>query len=177
MSLSTHNANLSSNAKASGKKLSLRVIKNLDVDRSAWLSDVVLKSSLLGTHDTIRTQWSPKDHDHEVKFLGSSVNLTLESKESAEDMKVYLAAGSADPSEKQPDSSSSMKGMKAESSEKQPDSSSSMKGVEAEKHLLATPAKTTQTSHESGGGSSSAKQTSQKVVKRRAKNSSGCVHT
>ena len=92
MSLSTHHTNLSSNAKASGKKLALKVIKNLDIDRSAWLSDVVLKSSLLGTHDTVKTQWNHKDHDHEVKFLGSSVSLAIKSQESAEDIEVNSAA-------------------------------------------------------------------------------------
>ncbi len=74
MSLRTHNANLSSNAKASGKKLSLKVTK--DSDRPSWLSDVALKSSLLGTHHTIRTQWNPKDHDHDVKILRSTSHLT-----------------------------------------------------------------------------------------------------
>ncbi len=109
MSLSTHHTNLSWNAKASGKKLVLKVVKNLGIDRSTWLSDVVLKSSLLGTHDTVKTQWSPKDHDHDVKFLGSSVSLAIKSKKSAEDVKVDPAA-----SEKQSDSSSSINGVKAE---------------------------------------------------------------
>jgi hypothetical protein len=128
MSLTAHHANLSSNAKASGRKLVLEVIKNLDVDRSAWLSDVVLKSSLLGTHDTVRTQWNPKNHDHDVKYLGSTVGLTIKSKKSADDIKVTAA------------------------SEKQTDASQTVEPVKAEKHPLATPAKSSpaqQASHES----------------------------
>ena len=70
MSLSTHNASLTTNAKASGKKLTLKVIKNLDTDRQTWLSEVVMKSSLLGSHDTIRTQWVPIDEDQRVKIIG-----------------------------------------------------------------------------------------------------------
>ena len=35
-------------------KLTLRVVRNLDTDRSDWMSDVVIKSSLLGPHDTLR---------------------------------------------------------------------------------------------------------------------------
>ena len=108
MSLTAHHANLSSNAKASGKKLVLKIIKQLDIDRSAWLSDVVLKSSLLGTHDTVRTQWSPKNYDHDVKYLGSTVGLTIKSKKSAEDIKVSTA------SEKQTDASQPVEAVKVD---------------------------------------------------------------
>ena len=128
MSLTAHHANLSSNAKASGKKLVLKIIKQLDIDRSAWLSDVVLKSSLLGTHDTVRTQWSPKNYDHDVKYLGSTVGLTIKSKKSAEDIKVSTA------------------------SEKQTDASQPVEAVKVEKHPLATPAKEKGSSSSQGGG-------------------------
>ena len=143
MSLSTHHTNLSLNAKASGKKFVLKVIKNLDIDRSAWLSDVVLKSSLLGTHDTIREQWSPKDHDHEVKFLRSSVSLAIKSKKSAEEVKGDPAA-----------------------SEKQPDSSSTIDGVKAEEKTLASATHPS----EGDGSSSSAQQTSQRDEKEKEHN-------
>ena len=128
MRLSTHSANLSSNAKAPGKKLSLELISNLDSDRSAWLTDVVLKSSLLGTHDTIRTQGNPKDHDHDVKILGSTSHLIKQDKESGAE-----AAGSKVPSEKQEDIKDPSKESGAQVS--------TSSGQKTGKHSLASPVK------------------------------------
>jgi hypothetical protein len=61
---------LTTTAKASGRKLTLTVIKNLDKDRQPWMAEVVLKSGLLGQHDTIRTKWVPQNQDYQVKVTG-----------------------------------------------------------------------------------------------------------
>ena len=70
MSLSNQSAMLTTTAKASGRKLTLTVIKNLDKDRQPWMAEVVLKSGLLGQHDTIRTKWVPQNQDYQVKVTG-----------------------------------------------------------------------------------------------------------
>ena len=70
MSLSMQGANLTTNAKASGRKLTLLVIKDLEKDREPWMADVVRKSELLGQHDTINTKWIPQNQDYQVKILG-----------------------------------------------------------------------------------------------------------
>ena len=70
MSLSMQSAMLTTNAKASGRKLTLILIKDLDNDRQPWMVDVILKSGLLGQHDTIRTKWIPQDQDYQVKITG-----------------------------------------------------------------------------------------------------------
>ena len=71
MSLSQYNVGqLTSNAKAQGRNFNLRVIKSLDSDRGPWLSDVVIKASLLGSHDTVRTQWIPVDDETLLRFTG-----------------------------------------------------------------------------------------------------------
>ena len=61
MSLSQYNqsSQLTTNAKAQGRKLALKVVINLETDRSDWVSDVVIKSSLIGPHDTLRDRWIP----------------------------------------------------------------------------------------------------------------------
>ena len=61
MSLSMRKAMLTTNAKASGRRLTVTVIKDLDADRAGWLKEVVLKSQLLGQYDTIQTKWVPKE--------------------------------------------------------------------------------------------------------------------
>ena len=62
-------AMLTTNAKASGRKLTLIELKDLD-DRQRWMADVVLKAGLLGSHDTIRTVWVPQNQDYQVKITG-----------------------------------------------------------------------------------------------------------
>ena len=59
---------LTTNAKASGRKLTLTIIKDLDQDRQTWMEEVVRKSGLLGQHDTICTKWIPQDQDYLVKI-------------------------------------------------------------------------------------------------------------
>jgi hypothetical protein len=44
---------------------------NLDTDRSDWVSDVVIKMSLIGTHDTLRICWIPVDHETILEITGS----------------------------------------------------------------------------------------------------------
>ena len=61
---------LTTNAKASGRKLTLTIIKDLDKDRQPWLVEVVMRNGLLGQHDTIRTKWIPQDQDYQVKVTG-----------------------------------------------------------------------------------------------------------
>ena len=63
-------AMLTTNAKASGRRLTVTVIKDLDADRAGWLKEVVLKSQLLGQYDTIQTKWVPRDNDYQVKITG-----------------------------------------------------------------------------------------------------------
>ena len=63
-------ANLTTNAKASGRKLTLLIIKDLEKDREPWMADVVRKSELLGQHDTINTKWIPQNQDYQVKITG-----------------------------------------------------------------------------------------------------------
>ena len=63
-------ANLTTNAKASGRKLTLLIIKDLERDRELWMADVVRKSELLGQHDTINTKWIPQNQDYQVKITG-----------------------------------------------------------------------------------------------------------
>ena len=73
MSLSQYNlsSQLTTNAKAQGRKLTLKVVMNLDTDRSDWVSDVVIKMSLIGTHDTLRICWTPVDHETILEITGS----------------------------------------------------------------------------------------------------------
>ena len=63
-------ANLTTNAKASGRKLTLLIIKDLEKDREPWMADVVRKSELLGQHDTINMKWIPQNQDYQVKITG-----------------------------------------------------------------------------------------------------------
>ena len=70
-------ANLTTVAKASGRKLTLILITDLEKERQPWMADVILKSGLLGTHDTITTMWEPRDRDYDVKILGG---VTLKTK-------------------------------------------------------------------------------------------------
>ena len=70
MSLSMQSTMLTTNAKASGRKLTLIIIKELDNDRDAWMADVIRKIGLLGVHDTIRVKWIPQDQDYHVKITG-----------------------------------------------------------------------------------------------------------
>ncbi len=60
---------LTANAEASGRRLTVTVIKDLDADRAGWLK-VVLKSQLLGQYETIQTKWVPRDNDYQVKITG-----------------------------------------------------------------------------------------------------------
>ena len=57
-------ANLTTNAKASGRKLTLLIIKDLEKDREPWMADVVRK------HDTINMKWIPQNQDYQVKITG-----------------------------------------------------------------------------------------------------------
>ena len=70
MSLSMRSAILTTNAKASGRKLTLMIIKDLEKDREPWMADVVRKSELLGQHDTINMKWIPQNQDYQVKITG-----------------------------------------------------------------------------------------------------------
>ena len=69
MSLSEYNqsSQLTTNARAQGRKLTLKVVRNLDTDRSDWMSDVVIKTTLLGPHDTLRIRWTPVDLVYQPK--------------------------------------------------------------------------------------------------------------
>ena len=78
MSLTTHNATLTTNARASGKKQVLQVIKDLDHDRQTWMGDLVIKSMLLGNHDTVRVQWIPVDEETRLKIIGTNENPPLD---------------------------------------------------------------------------------------------------
>ena len=49
-------ASLTTNAKASGRKLTLMVIKDLEKDREPWMADVVRKSELLSVNMTLSTR-------------------------------------------------------------------------------------------------------------------------
>ena len=72
MSLSEYNqsSQLTTNARAQGRKLTLKVVRSLDTDRSDWMSDVVIKSSLLGPHGTLRIRWTPVDLGYQLKVMG-----------------------------------------------------------------------------------------------------------
>ena len=63
---------LTTNAKASGRKLTLTVIKNLDKERKTWMVEVIRKSGLLGQHDTIRVKWLPQNQDYQVTITGTA---------------------------------------------------------------------------------------------------------
>ena len=71
MSLNKHTSSLTANAKASVRKVSLFVIKDLDKERKKWLTDVTTKSTLLGAEDTLQTKWVPIDNDSRVKVIGT----------------------------------------------------------------------------------------------------------
>ena len=73
MSLNFNNASLTSTAKASGKRVVVKVIVDLDTGRNEWLSAVVIAESLLGTHDTVRTKWVPIEEKYRVTITGSQV--------------------------------------------------------------------------------------------------------
>ena len=103
MSLITHNASLTTNAKASGKKLTLRVIKNLDTDRQTWLSEVVMKSSLLGSHDTIRTQWVPIDDETRLKIIANRKQINSSSTRSGKTSTSTSSRGGGDAGATAPD--------------------------------------------------------------------------
>ena len=63
---------LTTNAKASGRRLTVTVIKDLDADTAGWLKEVVLKSQLLGQYDTMQTKWVSRDNDYQVKITGTT---------------------------------------------------------------------------------------------------------
>ena len=73
MSLSQYNqsSQLTTSAKAQGRKLALKVVINLETDRSDWVSDVVIKSSLIGPHDTLRDRWIPVGIETLVEITGN----------------------------------------------------------------------------------------------------------
>jgi hypothetical protein len=74
MNISQYNMiQLTLNAKAQGRELNLRLIKSLDSDRGPWLSDVVIKASLLGSHDTVRTQWISVDDETLLRVTGEKL--------------------------------------------------------------------------------------------------------
>ena len=74
MSLSQYNVvQMTSDVKAQGRTLNLRLITSLDSDRGPWLSDVVIKTSLLGSHDTVRTQWIPVDDETLLRVTGEKL--------------------------------------------------------------------------------------------------------
>ena len=86
---------LTTNAKASGRKLTLTVIKDLDKDRQPWMAEVVLKSGLLGTHDTIRTRWLPQDRDYQVKITGMAQKTKSQSTLKTETLKTEEASSTS----------------------------------------------------------------------------------
>ena len=73
MSLSQYNVSLTSSAKAQGTKLVIKIIRSLDSDRGSWLADTVFKATLLGQHDTIRTQWVAIDEETCLKVTGTTL--------------------------------------------------------------------------------------------------------
>ena len=87
MSLSRQSAMLTTNAKASGRKLTLTVIKNLDKERKTWMVEVIRKSGLLGQHDTIRVKWLPQNQDYQVAITGmahpAKAQLTLKQEDAS----------------------------------------------------------------------------------------------
>ena len=97
MSLSQYNlsSQLSTNAKAQGRKLTLKVVRNLDTDRSDWMSDVVIKSSLLGPHGTLRVRWIPVDLGYQLKVTGDikkqiNPSSTLKGKTTWVNCRIYM---------------------------------------------------------------------------------------
>ncbi len=81
MSLSQFNlgSQLTTNAKAQGRKLALKVVINLETDRSDWVSDVVIKASLIGPHDTLRDddRWIPAGIETLLEITGDKRNQSI----------------------------------------------------------------------------------------------------
>ena len=73
MNLSQYNqsSQLTTSVKAQGRKLALKVVINLETDRSDWVSDVVIKASLIRPHDTLRERWISVGIETQLEIQGS----------------------------------------------------------------------------------------------------------
>ncbi len=72
MSLSQYN--LRSQLTTNVRRLALKVVLNLDTDRSDWVSDVVVKIALVGPHDTLRDCWIPVGFETLLEITGDEKN-------------------------------------------------------------------------------------------------------